>query len=138
MLKVIEHPKKPVRKEVVWSLSNITAGNSKQIQLAINCGLFDKLVHLMLHDDPSIKKEAIWAISNSTAGADGDVMRQLVERNIIQALGIGLKFDEPRCIYVALEGLGKVLEAGKRIDPVNNPYGLVVEQYGLLESLEEL
>jgi hypothetical protein len=35
MLKLIEHPKKPVRKEVVWSISNITAGHQKQVEMTI-------------------------------------------------------------------------------------------------------
>jgi hypothetical protein len=87
MSKLIEHPKKPVRKEVVWSISNITAGSSNQIGLCIQSGLFDKLVFLMIHDDPAIKKEAIWAISNATAGGDDAVMDELVRRDIIKALG---------------------------------------------------
>jgi hypothetical protein len=87
MSKLIEHPKKPVRKEVVWSISNITAGSSNQIALCIQSGLFDKLVFLMIHDDPAIKKEAIWAISNATAGGDDAVMDELVRRDIIKALG---------------------------------------------------
>ena len=39
---------------------------------------------------------------------------------------------------MALEGLCKVLEFGKQISLENNPYGLIAEQFGLLESLEEL
>lgn len=138
MTKLIEHPKKPVRKEVVWSISNITAGSSRQIELCIQSGLFDKLVHLMIHDDPAIKKEAIWAISNATAGCDERVMEELVRRGIIRALGVGLKFDDPRSIFVTLEGLAKVLEQGKKQNAEMNPYGLIAEQNGLLESLEEL
>jgi importin subunit alpha-2 len=138
MMRVVDHVKKPVRKEVVWSISNITAGHAKQIALTLSCGLFDKLIYLMLHDDPAIKKEAIWAISNATAGCNDELMQQMVQKNIIQAIGVALKFEETRTVFVALEGLGKVLEYGKKIDPNHNPYALEVEQQGLLESLEEL
>lgn len=78
--------------------------------------MFDKLIHLMIHDEPAIKKEAIWAISNATAGANAAVMEELVRHGIIQALGIALKFEEPRAIFVALEGLCKVLEFGKQLN----------------------
>jgi len=36
--------KKTVRKEVCWSLSNITAGSSEQIQQCLDMGIIDKLI----------------------------------------------------------------------------------------------
>lgn len=63
-----------MRKEVVWSVSNLTAGSSEQIQMIIDCGLFDQLIHLMMHDDPTIKKEAIWAIANATSNCSDQVI----------------------------------------------------------------
>lgn len=83
MLRLIEHPKKPVRKEVVWSISNITAGSLKQIELTVQSGLFDKLINLTIHDDPSIKKEALWAVANATASSNEVLMDELVRHNII-------------------------------------------------------
>jgi hypothetical protein len=49
-------------------------------------------------------------------------------------------FEEPRLIFVALEGLANVLEAGKRIaqDQNSNPYSLMCEQFGVVEQLESL
>ena len=138
MMRLIEHPKKAVRKEVVWSISNITAGQQKQVEMTIECGLFDKLIYLMLHDDPAIRREAIWAVANATASCNEATMHEMVNRNIIQALGIGLKFEEPRSIFVALEGLSKVLAAGVSISREENPFALIAEQYGLVDSLEEL
>lgn len=138
MMRLIEHQKKAVRKEVVWSVSNITAGHSKQVDMTIACGLFDKLIYLMLHDDPMIRKEAIWAVANATAGCSEATMDELVKRNIIVALGSGLKFEDPRTIFVALEGLAKVLSVGRNISHDNNPYALVAEQFGIIDALEEL
>lgn len=92
----------------------------------------------MMHDDPSIRREAIWAVANATAGGHDEVMRIMVERGIIQALGQGLKFEDPRTIFVALEGLCKVLESGKKISHENNPYAIVAEQFGIVDQLEEL
>ena len=63
------HNRKAVRKEVCWSISNVTAGNAQQIQLCLDIGLIDKLIHLLMHDDTDIKKEAVWALSNCTSYA---------------------------------------------------------------------
>lgn len=84
----------------------------------------------MMHDDPAIKKEAIWAISNATAGVNTNpsLMADLVKHNIIQAIGVALKFEEPRIIFVALEGLSNVLAYGQKIATGGeNPYSLLVE-----------
>jgi importin subunit alpha-1 len=51
-------------------VSNITAGNAHQIQMALEIGLIDKLVHILMHDDNDVRKEAIWALSNSTQNAN--------------------------------------------------------------------
>ena len=59
----------------------------------------------MLNEELGIKKEVIWAISNATAACNDQLMHELVERNIIQAIGIGIYFEENRQIFVALEGL---------------------------------
>jgi len=80
--------------------------------MCIEIGLFDKLVQLMLHDDPDIKKEVIWAISNSTAACDGELMNAMVQKQLIEALGVALKFKEPRIIFVSLEGLTNCLKFG--------------------------
>ena len=67
--RLIMHPKKAVRKEVCWSISNITAGNTYQIQLAIDSGLIDKLIQVLQADDNETRKEAVWALSNTTQNA---------------------------------------------------------------------
>lgn len=69
----------------------------------------------MLHDEPDIRKEVIWAISNATAGCNAALMDEMVRRNIIQAIGVALKFQEPRIIFVALEGLTNILNYGKKM-----------------------
>ncbi len=67
---VLKHPKKTLRKEACWVLSNITAGSQEQLQMCIDQGLIDILVDILTHDDTMVKMEAVWALSNSTAGAN--------------------------------------------------------------------
>lgn len=110
---IIYHKKKTVRKEVCWSLSNITAGSAAQIQMCLNLGILDKLIYILIHDDIEIKKEAVWAVSNSTAGASAEQFSILVEKGILKALCSVLSMKDPRILAVALEGIENVLKAGK-------------------------
>lgn len=110
---IIYHKKKTVRKEVCWSLSNITAGSAAQIQMCLNLGIIDKLIYILIHDDIEIKKEAVWAVSNSTAGASAEQFSILVEKGILKALCSVLSMKDPRILAVALEGIENVLKAGK-------------------------
>ena len=66
----------------------------------------------MKTDDPSIRLEAIWAVANCTAGCNSQQMQRMVERQLIQALGEALSFQQQRSVFVALEGLTNVLKAG--------------------------
>ena len=111
---IIYHKKKTVRKEVCWSLSNITAGNQNQIQLCLDMGIIDKLIQLLIHDDIEIKKEAVWAVSNCTAGSSPQQFHALVSKGILRALCSVLTMKEPRILAVALEGIENVLKAGKQ------------------------
>ena len=110
---IVYHHKKTVRKEVCWSLSNITAGNPIQIQSCLDIGIIDKLIHILQNDDVEIKKEAVWAVSNATAAATFVQFQILVQKGILRALCSVLKLKEPRVLAVALEGITNVLNAGK-------------------------
>ena len=65
--KMLDHPKRAVRKEICWSISNVTAGSPSQIQKCIDTGIISTLINHMNYDTEDIKKEAVWAISNATA-----------------------------------------------------------------------
>ena len=52
---LLDHPKKAIRKEICWSISNVTAGNAEQIQRCINIGLIDKIINLMETQTMDIK-----------------------------------------------------------------------------------
>lgn len=54
-----------LRKELCWTLSNITAGPIEQVQAVIDIGLIPMLVDAMNTYEPYIRKEACWALSNA-------------------------------------------------------------------------
>lgn len=59
-----------VKKEAIWTVSNVTAGNPLQIQCVIDHGLIEPLVDILTdyHADHDLVKECIWTISNATTG----------------------------------------------------------------------
>ena len=59
LVPLLEHTKKPIRKETCWMLSNICAGTQAQIQAVLSVpGLLDRAVHLLSQHDWEVKKEA--------------------------------------------------------------------------------
>jgi hypothetical protein len=68
----LDHTKKNIRKEACWTISNITAGTSDQIQLIIQQNAFPKLMQLLMTAEFDIQKEAAWAVSNATSGGTVD------------------------------------------------------------------
>ena len=58
--------------EAVWTLSNITAGNQRQVQMVIDALLIPPLIMVLLHGDFKTQKEAAWAVSNLTVGGTVD------------------------------------------------------------------
>jgi len=133
--------KKTVRKEVCWTLSNITAGSVGQIQQCLDIGIVDKLIQILLNDDTEIKKEAVWAVSNCTASASFHQFASLVEKGIIKALLAALKMREARILAVALEGLDNILKSGQHHfiqHGQENKFALILENEGGLELIEQL
>eukprot|EP01083_Nonionella_stella_P289723 985926_1 len=66
LAKLIHHEKDSIRKDVCWALSNITAGNSDQINQVFQLGLAQSIIHLLCDDNNfDVKTEALWAISNA-------------------------------------------------------------------------
>jgi importin subunit alpha-6/7 len=69
-LALLSSPKKGIRKEACWTISNITAGNKEQIQAVIENNIIPPLIQLLSNAEFDIRKEAAWAISNATSGGN--------------------------------------------------------------------
>ncbi len=52
----------------MWTLSNITAGNQRQVQMVIDASLIPLLINVLQVGDFKTQKEAAWAVSNLTVG----------------------------------------------------------------------
>jgi len=80
--------------------------------MALEIGLIDKLVHILMHDDNDVRKEAIWALSNSTQNASPQQFKQLVQKNALSAFNSVMKIPDPKTLIVAMEGVENILKAG--------------------------
>ena len=49
--KLLQHPKLNLVKEAAWTISNITAGNSAQIQMVIDAGCLTPLIDILIKGD---------------------------------------------------------------------------------------
>lgn len=80
---LLSHPKDKIRKEAVWFLSNITAGNQTQVQAVIDAGLLPKIIENLSKGEFQTQKEAAWAISNLTISGNRDQVAQLIRDGAI-------------------------------------------------------
>ena len=55
-----DHPKKGIRKEACWAISNITAGTAEQIETVLSfSSIMKKIVELAEHANWDVRKEAV-------------------------------------------------------------------------------
>jgi len=138
---LLNSPKKGIRKEACWTISNITAGNKTQIQTIMDAGIIPPLISLLTNAEFDIKKEAAWAISNATSGGTPDQIRYLVNQNCIKPLCDLLACADARIITVALEGLENILKTGEKDSKASggvNEYAEAIEEAEGLDKIELL
>lgn len=55
LLALLVNPKKSIRKEACWTISNITAGNPDQIEFVINANIIPPLVSILKNEEFDIQ-----------------------------------------------------------------------------------
>ena len=78
-------------KDVVWAISNITAGTEEQIQAVVDTNLiFPQLIHIISSEyEVALKREAIWVFKNAL---DGGTLLCMNIRTIVRSLRLPLKY----------------------------------------------
>jgi len=142
LLALLVNPKKSIRKEACWTISNITAGNEAQIEFVIAANIIPPLVAILKEEDFDIQKEAAWAISNATSGGSDAQIRYLAHQGVIPRLCDLFACPDSKIIMVAMEGVENILRVGKadgeRAGDNHNQYADMVEQCDGWVSLESL
>jgi len=133
--------KKNTKREVCWTLSNITAGSKTQIAAVIEASVADSLIYHMKESDFDICKEAAWAIANATSSASPEQITKLVQKGCIEPLCQLVRAPDIRVVSVSLEGIDNILKNGENLKAHNNhinPFVQVIEHTNSVGYLEEL
>lgn len=138
--KLLGHVNKRIRKEVCWMISNIAAGTLLQVESLVEKGYLPILTRVLKEDEPDIKKEAIWAICNFTLVEKREHIQSNFENGILETVCLIIKSSEPKCIAVAIESLGNLLNLGKNNpnQDGSNPIVNKIEELGMYDILESL
>lgn len=104
-------------KEVIWFLSNITAGTEQQIQAVIDAQLIPHVLHHLQYvknrekesgslslisfsqSEIQIQEEAAWCISNLTSSGSSEQIEYVVHQHVLPSLWfVGKRFHSIRSI----------------------------------------
>ena len=110
---LIAHTNREIQKEACWTLSNIAAGTTPQIQTVLDSGALPSLMDLASTADTDlaeVKNEACWVVLNATSCGSDDQIETLVEHGCVAVLDDLL--SETSMVMMALEGLERVLQVG--------------------------
>lgn len=133
---LLTHTKRNIRREVCWSLSNIGAGTTAQIDsmLAVE-GMMEDIIDKVKHDEWNIRKEATWVISNIATTGTTQHTRNLIRRRAVEAVCSVLSVQDTRVVRVALDALIAFLKVSEQFE-MN--VRVEIEECGGLDSLVEL
>jgi hypothetical protein len=136
---MLDSPKKNIRKEACWTISNITAGTSNQIQSVIDKQGIPKLIKILQAEEFEVQKEVAWAIANATSGGTSDQTIYLVHEGAVAGLCSLLSSEDSKMITVVLDGLENILKVGvQRPGPTCEHIKALFSQCGGLEAIEKL
>ena len=137
--KTLLNKKKAIRKETVWIISNIAAGTQKQIESLIYEDFLPILAELIEKDENEIKRECIWAVCNLTSLENNELIKKLLNQDILKIIYECIKIENSNAKYLAvcLEALGNLLAFGNNLKGVN-PIVIEAEKIGLCDILEKL
>jgi len=138
---LLNHEKKAVRKEVLWALSNIAAGNADQIaQIITNMDYVKKLVELCKTDLNEIKREASWVLSNATNKGYHQHLYDLVKFGILELFVALLDSTDVKTISISLEAIKNLLKCGDNhyVQEGENTFLVMLESLGGVAKIEGL
>ncbi len=133
---LLQYPKKTVRKEMCWLLSNIAAGTKHQISQLMRAGNdMLSIVNTVKEAPWEIRKEATWVLSNIATGGTNDHVHSLVNLGAIEALCSVLDNADARITMVVLDGIASILRVGKN---AGRDYVTFVDECDGLDKIEAL
>ncbi|KAH3744191.1 importin alpha [Pelomyxa schiedti] len=88
ILPLLNNPKKSVRREACWLLSNIAAGTREQVRLiAVERGIFERVIELLDSSQPmEVREEAAFVVCNAATKGSDDVTNVLFKQGALHAI----------------------------------------------------
>mmetsp|Transcript_46770 Transcript_46770/g.41841 ORF Transcript_46770/g.41841 Transcript_46770/m.41841 type:complete len:633 (+) Transcript_46770:210-2108(+) len=130
-----------IRREVMWSFSNILAGSHQQIESLISRDtLLNAIMNAGMYGAIGVKKEAAWCICNAMADAITQQKKSLVEHGAIEVLAGMLKPQhniKESALVLVIEGLEGILGIYGKAGSMN-PYADMFEELEGLDHLERI
>lgn len=127
--------KDKISKEVLWFLSNITAGDVDQIQAVIDENIIPLVIEHLDKSDYSTQREAAWTVYNLTISGSPEQIAYLVELNVIEPVCNLLSLQETNTLQIALDTLNNILKSS---DPKYDVIAEQIEKCGGLDKIENL
>ena len=143
--KFLYNSSKFVKKDALWTISNVGAGTNIQIQVLFESGLLSESLPFLNDVDYDLLKDAVYIYANSLLGGT-DAQREKFcgeLKGLPYIVGsIEPLRDDPITLQPVLHALEKLLDLGQRrmleSDAGVNQYAEIVEEYGGLAALESL
>lgn len=130
------------KKEILWTLSNLTIGELSQIRAVLSdIERFNILMKMCKHDNKHVRKEAIWSICNVTSQGGRQEITSLIENGVLAMFSYNLTMDQnPDVLKTILEALENILDVGEDEWDRENDHPLydIMEENQILDKLEEL
>jgi importin subunit alpha-1 len=106
----VPNPRVATKKEILWALSNIAAGNDQQNSALLQAGVFDLIANYIAIDDQSIRKEAQWTVANALEGASPADRTAIISSTSFRAL-LNAASSHRICL-AGVEGIATALQRG--------------------------
>lgn len=136
----LNHSTQNVRREIIWCLSNIGAGNNEQIEEIISREwLMKDIMKKAKFDTVPVRTEVAYLLCNMASEGSRNQVAKLVEYEIIEVLVSMLSInDNETLIAILLEGFERIFDSYSKNSFDNNPYVLRFESSGGLDSVEKI
>jgi hypothetical protein len=134
---VMNHPKKIVRKETCWALSNVAAGTPSQVEALISVeGMLGEVIRIMLDGEYEVAKEACWILTNICTGGKKPHVMHVVQNGGVNAICQKLSDMDAKVTDALLDALEAILE--KSGSEATEKLTGMVDECGGIDVLEEL
>lgn len=135
MRKLLTHESRALRRETLWTLSNILAGSQAHRQAVTDAGLLPSIVAAVTDEDAMVRKEALWAVSNAITLASAAELERLADEGALSSLVKALDSDGEslgeKLLNNVVEALGEAVLQGRDLpDGAPNRYLTQLKEAG--------